>query len=176
MKRKFLLPLFIFIGFVGFLAIGLNRDPRYIPSPLVNKPAPEFSIAQLAEPDKSFSPSSMQGQVWVLNVWASWCTACREEHPSLLKLAASATAPLIGLDYKDARADALAVLKKEGNPYQLSAFDLSGRVGINYGVYGVPETYVIDKKGVIRFKHIGPINPELLEKTIYPLLTELKKS
>ena len=176
MKAKFLIPLALFVVLVVFLAIGLNRDPHELPSPLINKAAPAFDIPQLSEPNKTFSPSSMKGQVWVLNVWASWCVACRDEHPVLVELAKSQMAPVIGLDYKDQRADALAMLARQGNPYLLSAFDANGRVGIDYGVYGVPETYVIDKAGIIRFKHIGPITPAVLNQKIYPLLSELKKS
>ena len=176
MKAKFLIPLVLFIVLVIFLAIGLNRDPHEVPSPLINKPAPAFEAAQLSEPNKSFSPASMKGQVWILNVWASWCVACREEHPVLVELANSKMAPIIGLDYKDKRDDALAMLSRQGNPYLLSAFDANGRVGIDYGVYGVPETYVIDKAGIIRFKHIGPITMDLLNRKIYPLIGELQKS
>jgi cytochrome c biogenesis protein CcmG/thiol:disulfide interchange protein DsbE len=176
MKAKFLIPLLLFIALVVFLAIGLNRDPHEVPSPLINKPAPAFEVPQLAEPNKTFSPASMKGQVWILNVWASWCVACREEHPVLVELAKSQMAPVIGLDYKDKREDAMAMLAKQGNPYMLSAFDGNGRVGIDYGVYGVPETYIIDKAGVIRFKHIGPLTMDLLNQKIYPIVTELKKS
>ena len=176
MKVKFLLPLLLFIILVIFLAIGLNRDPQEVPSPLINKPAPAFEIPQLSDANQSFSPASMKGQVWILNVWASWCVACREEHPVLVELAKSKAAPIIGLDYKDKREDALAMLAMQGNPYLLSAFDSNGRVGIDYGVYGVPETYVIDKAGVIRFKHIGPITMNILNQKIYPLISELAKS
>ena len=176
MKAKFLIPLLIFVVLVGFLAIGLNRDPREVPSPLINKSAPAFEVSQLAQPSKTFSPASMKGQVWILNVWASWCVACREEHPVLVELAQSGKAPIIGLDYKDKREDALAMLERQGNPYVLSAFDANGRVGIDYGVYGVPETYVIDQAGIIRFKHIGPITTQILNQKIYPLLGDLKKS
>jgi cytochrome c biogenesis protein CcmG/thiol:disulfide interchange protein DsbE len=176
MKAKFLIPLILFVGLVVFLAIGLNRDPHEVPSPLINKPAPAFEVSQLADANKTFSPASMKGQVWILNVWASWCVACREEHPVLVELAKSQMAPVIGLDYKDQREDALAMLAKQGNPYSLSAFDGNGRVGIDYGVYGVPETYIIDKAGVIRFKHIGPLTMDLLNQKIYPMLSELKKS
>lgn len=175
MKAKFLIPLVLFVALVVFLAIGLNRDPHEVPSPLINKAAPAFEVPQLAEPNKTFSPESMKGQVWVLNVWASWCVACREEHPVLVELAKSQMAPVIGLDYKDKREDALAMLAKQGNPYVLSAFDGNGRVGIDYGVYGVPETYIIDKAGVIRFKHIGPLTMNLLNQKIYPKLSELKR-
>ncbi len=176
MKAKFLIPLLLFIVLIGFLAVGLNRDPHEVPSPLINKTAPAFEIAQLEEPNKTFSPASMKGQVWILNVWASWCVACREEHPVLVELARSQVAPLVGLDYKDKREDALAMLSRQGNPYLLSAYDANGRVGIDYGVYGVPETYVIDRTGVIRFKHIGPITTQVLNQKIYPLVSELKKS
>ena len=175
MKVKFLLPLLLFIVLVVFLAIGLNRDPQEVPSPLINKPAPAFEIPQLSDANQPFSPASMKGQVWILNVWASWCVACREEHPVLVELAKSKAAPIIGLDYKDKREDALAMLANQGNPYLLSAFDANGRVGIDYGVYGVPETYVIDKAGMIRFKHIGPITMNILNQKIYPLISERQK-
>jgi len=176
MRAEFLIPLLLFVVLVGFLAVGLNRDPHEVPSPLINKSAPAFEIAQLEQPNKTFSPASMKGQVWILNVWASWCVACREEHPVLVDLAKSEVAPVIGLDYKDKREDALAMLARQGNPYLLSAYDANGRVGIDYGVYGVPETYVIDRAGVIRFKHIGPITSQILNQKIYPLVSELKKS
>ncbi len=174
MKAKFLVPLLLFVILVGFLAVGLNRDPHEVPSPLIGKPAPAFELPQLADPQKTFSPESMKGKPWILNVWASWCVACREEHPVLVELGKLQVAPIIGLDYKDKREDAMTMLARQGNPYSLSAFDASGRVGIDYGVYGVPETYVIDKTGVIRFKHIGPITMDLLNKKIIPLLGELK--
>ncbi|MES2586085.1 MAG: DsbE family thiol:disulfide interchange protein [Pseudomonadota bacterium] len=174
MKAKFLIPLLLFVVLVGFLAVGLNRDPHEVPSPLIGKQAPAFELPQLADPQKTFSPESMKGKAWILNVWASWCVACREEHPVLVELGKLQVAPIIGLDYKDKRDDAMAMLTRQGNPYSLSAFDANGRVGIDYGVYGVPETYVIDKAGVIRFKHIGPITMELLNQKIIPLLGELK--
>ena len=174
MKAKFLIPLLLFVVLVGFLAVGLNRDPHEVPSPLIGKQAPAFELPQLADPQKTFSPESMKGKVWILNVWASWCVACREEHPVLVELGKLQIAPIIGLDYKDKRDDAMTMLARQGNPYVLSAFDANGRVGIDYGVYGVPETYVIDQAGVIRFKHIGPITMELLNKKMIPLLGELK--
>jgi len=174
MKAKFLIPLLLFMVLVGFLAVGLNRDPQEIPSPLVGKQAPAFELPQLADPKKNFSPESMKGQPWILNVWASWCVACREEHPVLVELGKLQVASIIGLDYKDKREDAMTMLALQGNPYLLSAFDANGRVGIDYGVYGVPETYVIDKAGVIRFKHIGPITMAVLNQKILPLLGELK--
>ena len=172
---KFLLPLAAFLVLVGFLAVGLNLNPREVPSPLVGKPAPAFELPQLAAPDKRFAPKDMQGKVWLLNVWASWCVSCRQEHPLLVELGKSGIVPIVGLNYKDQRADGLGWLRQHGDPYVLSAFDLDGRVGIDYGVYGVPETYVIDKAGVIRYKQIGPVTPEALEQKILPLVKELNK-
>ena len=173
--NRFLLPLGIFIVLVVFLAIGLNRDPREVPSPLVGKPAPAFALPLLHKPESSFAPKDMQGKVWLLNVWASWCVSCRQEHPILVELAKSGLVPIYGLNYKDPREDALKWLKQFGDPYTLSIVDAEGRVGIDYGVYGVPETYVIDKAGVIRYKQIGPVTQDALEKTILPLVKELQK-
>jgi cytochrome c biogenesis protein CcmG/thiol:disulfide interchange protein DsbE len=173
--RRALLPLAIFLILAGFLAIGLNRDPREVPSPLVDKPAPMFSLPQLADTTAKLSPADLRGQVWLFNVWASWCVACRIEHPLLVDLARQGTVPLIGLNYKDQRADALAWLKRHGDPYKLSVADTEGLVGIDYGVYGVPETFVIDKYGVIRHKHIGPVTPEALRDEILPLVAKLEK-
>ncbi len=176
MNAKTLIPLVLFAVLAGFLAVGLGLDPREVPSPLVDRPAPAFKIAQLEQSDAQFSPEDMKGKVWLFNVWASWCVACRQEHPVLMEFARAKVAPLIGLDYKDQRKDALGVLKRSGNPYDITAFDSDGRVGIDYGVYGVPESYVIDKAGVIRYKHIGPITMEAMEKTIIPLIQKLQKS
>lgn len=173
--NRFLLPLALFIGLVIFLAIGLGRDPHEVPSPLINKPAPAFQLPQLHEPAKTFSAQEMRGKVWLLNVWASWCFSCREEHPLLLDFARSGAVPLYGLNYKDQRNDAIAWLNELGNPYLLSAVDLDGRVGIDYGVYGAPETYLIDREGVIRFKHIGPLTPEVIQNKILPLARDLSK-
>jgi cytochrome c biogenesis protein CcmG/thiol:disulfide interchange protein DsbE len=175
MSRLVLIPLAVFIVLIALLAIGLGHDPHTVPSPLINKAAPDFQLAQLHEPKKSFTAKEMRGQVWLLNVWASWCVSCRDEHPLLVKLASSGTVPLYGLNYKDTREDALAWLEESGNPYLLSATDTDGRIGIEYGVYGVPETYLIDKEGVIRYKQIGPITPEILQKQILPKLAELSK-
>ena len=173
--NRFLLPLGIFVVLVVFLAIGLQLNPREIPSPLIDKPAPAFELPQLAEPGLKFSTADMKGKVWMFNVWASWCVSCREEHPVLVELAKSGIVPIYGLDYKDQRADADRWLKQFGNPYVLSAVDADGRVGIDYGVYGVPETYVIDKAGVIRYKQIGPLTPDALSAKILPLIRELQK-
>lgn len=172
--KRFLLPLAIFLVVVGFLAVGLTLNPREVPSPLVGKPAPAFTLPQLHEQDKAFSPADMTGQVWLLNVWASWCGGCKEEHPVLMRMAKTGVVPIYGMDYKDQRDEALTWLRQHGNPYPLTSVDEAGRVGINYGVYGVPETYVIDKQGVIRYKQIGPLDDELVAKTILPLVKELQ--
>ncbi|HEX9721055.1 MAG TPA: DsbE family thiol:disulfide interchange protein [Ramlibacter sp.] len=174
MKARFLIPLALFGVLVGFLAVGLQRDPREIPSPLVAKPAPAFKTQQLVMADQTFSPADMKGKVWMLNVWASWCVACKVEHPLLVEMQRSNVVPLIGLDYKDKRPDALKFLAQNGDPYNLSAMDGDGRIGIDYGVYGVPETFLIDRNGVIRHKQIGPITPDALQKTILPLIEKLK--
>ena len=173
--NRFLWPLIGFVILIVFLGIGLNLNPREVPSPFIGKPAPAFTLAQLAEPHKNFSPKDMQGKVWLLNVWASWCVSCREEHPVLMELAKTNVVPIVGLDYKDPRDDALRWLKQFGDPYLLSIADTEGRVGIDYGVYGVPETFVIDKAGVIRHKHIGPVTREALQEKILPLVRELQK-
>jgi cytochrome c biogenesis protein CcmG/thiol:disulfide interchange protein DsbE len=172
---RYLWPLGIFVVLVVFLGIGLTLNPREVPSPLVGKPAPPFELPRLHQPDQKFSPAEMKGKVWLLNVWASWCVSCREEHPVLVDLARSKSVPLYGLNYKDPRDDALRWLKQFGDPYDMSVADLDGRIGIDYGVYGVPETYVIDKAGIIRYKHIGPVNSEVLKKTVMPLIAELNK-
>jgi len=162
-----------FGALVVLLGVGLGLNPREVPSPLINKPAPAFSLPQLHEPGKTFSPADMRGKVWLLNVWASWCVSCRQEHPVLMELARSGALPIYGLNYKDGRDDGIAWLGKFGDPYKLSAFDLKGQVGIDYGVYGVPETYLIDKEGVIRYKHIGVLTPEIVRGKVLPLAKAL---
>jgi cytochrome c biogenesis protein CcmG/thiol:disulfide interchange protein DsbE len=170
---KFLFPLAVFLVLLVFFIVGLNRDPREVPSPLINKPAPTFKLPVLGAQGKTFSPEEMRGKVWLLNVWASWCVACREEHPMLLAMSQDKSVNLIGIDYKDTDDAGSDVLKQNGNPYQTVVTDADGRVGIDYGVYGVPETYVIDRQGVIRYKQIGPITEEALREKIIPLLNGL---
>ncbi|HUF81313.1 MAG TPA: DsbE family thiol:disulfide interchange protein, partial [Burkholderiales bacterium] len=157
------------------LGVGLSLNPREVPSPLIGKPAPAFELPLLHHPEKSFSPKEARGKVWVLNVWASWCAPCREEHPLMTALAKSGIAPVYGLNYKDRREDAIAWLKRYGDAYQLSVSDIEGRVGIDYGVYGVPETYVIDQQGVIRYKRVGPVTPAIVKEKITPLIAELNR-
>ncbi|HEX4583798.1 MAG TPA: DsbE family thiol:disulfide interchange protein [Burkholderiaceae bacterium] len=170
---RYLIPLAAFLVLSGFLFKGLWIDPHTVPSPLIDKPAPGFRLTQVADAGKTVSRDEMLGKVWLLNVWASWCVSCREEHPVLVEFAKSGTVPIYGLDYKDTRAEALKWLDQFGNPYEVSLFDPDGRVGIDYGVYGVPETYVIDKAGTIRYKQIGPITPEVLHEKILPLIRKL---
>jgi cytochrome c biogenesis protein CcmG/thiol:disulfide interchange protein DsbE len=172
---RYLIPLGLFLVLVVFLAIGLTRDPQELPSVLVNKPAPTFRLPQLKDPIRTFSAEDMRGKVWLLNIWASWCIACREEHPLLVEYAESGAVPILGLNYKDKRDDALAWLAEFGDPYQLSAVDLDGRVAIDYGVYGAPETYVIDKGGTIRLKHVGPVTRDVWSQKILPLVQELNR-
>jgi cytochrome c biogenesis protein CcmG/thiol:disulfide interchange protein DsbE len=172
---RFAIPLVLFILLVAFLAIGLRHDPHEVPSPLIDKPAPAFQLAQLRDPTQTFSAADMRGKVWLLNVWASWCITCRDEHPLLLQYARSGALPIYGLNYKDKREAALSWLGELGDPYVLSVSDTDGRVGIDYGVYGAPETYLIDRNGVIRFKQIGPVTPDIWQDKILPLAQKLNK-
>ena len=171
---RFLIPLAVFVVLVGFLWVGLSLKPREVPSPLIDKPAPAFVLSRLDNPQQSVTPSDLRGQVWLLNVWASWCVACLDEHPVLVEFSRSGALPIYGLNYKDSPDAAKAWLGKHGNPYTVSIVDADGRVGIDYGVYGVPETFLIDKEGVIRFKQIGPVTPEVLRDKILPLARQLQ--
>ena len=173
--KRFLLPLIVFAALVIFLGVGLNRDPREVPSPLVDKPAPDFSLTRLDDAGQTISNQQMRGQVWLLNVWASWCVACRSEHPVMVEFAKGHVIPVVGLNYKDQRPDAMAWLAQFGNPYQVSAFDDKGRVGIDFGVYGVPESFLIDKQGVIRYKQIGPMTQDVIQNKLLPLIAELNR-
>jgi cytochrome c biogenesis protein CcmG/thiol:disulfide interchange protein DsbE len=171
--KRYLWPLGVFVVLMGFLFTGLSLNPREVPSPLVNQPVPAFNLPTLAEPDRRMAPEHMLGQVWLLNVWASWCVACQLEHPVLVDMARSGAVNLIGLNYKDRRDLALGWLGKHGNPYQSTVSDTDGRVGLDFGVYGVPETYVIDRQGVIRHKHTGPVTAEVVRDTLLPLIKKL---
>ena len=175
MNSRLLWVLGLFAALVALLAAGLSLNPREVPSPLIGKPAPAFELPLLHQPDKTFASKGQAGKVWLLNVWASWCVGCREEHALLVDFARSGAAPLVGLNYKDKREDGLAWLKRYGDPYGFSFYDIEGKVGIDYGVYGVPETYVIDKRGIIRYKRIGAVTPEILEKNIVPLVKALQR-
>ena len=172
---RYIVPFVLFLVLAAFLYTGLSLNPREVPSPLIGKPAPQFTLPVLHEPTKQFSTQDMHGKVWLLNVWASWCASCKDEHPLLMALARQNIVPVYGIDYKDKPEDGKAWLAQGGNPYVLSVSDIEGRVGIDYGVYGVPETYVIDKQGVIQYKQIGPVTEQSLQDTILPLVTRLQK-
>ncbi len=170
------IPLVVFAVLVVFFGVGLLLDPSKVPSPLIDKPAPAFTLPQLHDASATISNSDMRGKVWLFNVWASWCVACRQEHPLLVDLARRNIVPIVGLNYKDERAAAIRWLQDLGDPYTVSGHDIEGRVGMDYGVYGVPETYVIDKQGFIRYKQIGPISPDVLNNDILPLVERLQKT
>lgn len=170
-----LLPLAIFVILLVFLAIGLTLDPREVPSPFIGKPAPAFALPQVLDEAKRLSVADLQGRVSLLNVWASWCVSCRQEHPLLLELAKRGLVPIYGLNYKDEREQAKAWLSRFGDPYTASAFDPDGKTGLDWGVYGVPETFVLDKRGIVRHKHTGPISEKALTEEILPLVTRLQQ-
>lgn len=173
---RYLVPLAIFFILVVFLFRGLSLDPKRVPSPLVGKPMPEFSLPRLKDPAATLSDSDLKGKVSVLNIWATWCVSCRAEHKVLLQLARDSTVDIYGLNYKDDRAAAQQWLRQLGDPYVANAFDADGRTGIDWGVYGAPETFIMDKQGTIRHKHIGPLTMDALNTTILPLLAELQAS
>ncbi len=170
---RYLIPLGVFVVLAIFLALGLTLEPRIVPSPLIGKPAPEFTLPQLKDASQQLGRKDLLGKVTLLNVWASWCVSCRHEHPLLVQLARTGRVNIYGLNYKDKREDGLRWLEQLGDPYIVSAFDEQGNVGIDYGVYGVPETYVIDKQGIIRHKVIGPVTNEIITTVILPLMKEL---
>lgn len=174
LKLKFMLPLIAFALLVALLFFGLSNDPRRVPSPLVNKPAPAFELPRLFETNKNFSPEMLKGKVWLLNIWASWCAGCRVEHPILNELATRKIIYMVGFNYKDTNKAAIAWLGQLGNPFSLVVTDQDGAAGFDYGVYGVPETFFIDKKGFIRYKHIGPISFKDLNEKIIPLIKILQ--
>ncbi len=171
---KYLTPLALFIVLAVFLGLGLKLNPRDIPSPLIDQPAPQFNLPVLGQKGRSLNNSQLLGEVWLLNVWASWCGSCRQEHPLFNQLAKQNIVNIIGLNYKDEPAAAQQWLAQLGNPYKLSVMDLEGRTGIDYGVYGVPETFVVDKKGIIRYKHTGPVSARDMQEILIPKIQQLK--
>jgi len=171
MKRW--LPLLIFAVLVGFFAKGLFLNPREVPSPFIGKPAPAFTLPVVGDAAKTFSPADMKGRVWLINVWAPWCVSCRQEHGVLMALSQSQPVPIVGLNWKDKEREAEQLLAQHGSPYLAVPDDLTGRVGIDYGVTGTPETYVVDKAGIIRMKHVGPITPEVWKEKFEAKLKEL---
>jgi cytochrome c biogenesis protein CcmG/thiol:disulfide interchange protein DsbE len=173
---RYLAPLAVFLVLAGFLFRGLSLDPKLVPSPLVGKPMPAFSLTRLKDPDATLGDADIRGEVSILNIWATWCVSCRAEHEVLLLLARSNKANIYGLNYKDERAAAQRWLQQLGDPYVANAFDEDGRVGIDWGVYGAPETFIIDRQGIVRHKHIGPLTVEILNEQILPLIDELQSS
>jgi cytochrome c biogenesis protein CcmG/thiol:disulfide interchange protein DsbE len=171
---RYLLPLALFLAMAGLLYRGLSIDPRLVPSPLIGKSAPAFSLARLEDPAATLSNADFKGQVSLLNVWATWCVSCRAEHQVLMQLSKSTDVAIYGLNYKDERPAALRWLQQFGDPYRANAFDADGRVGIDWGVYGTPETFIIDKQGVIRHKHTGPLTWDIVQHEIMPLVKQLQ--
>mgnify|MGYP001554978268 FL=1 len=171
--KRYLIPLALFIVLVVLLAVGLKLDPKHIASPFIGKPAPMFDLPILHNPQQHIKTADLQGQVWLLNVWASWCVSCRAEHEVVKRFVAMGMAPVYGLNYKDKPEDAKRWLNALGDPYQASLMDISGDAGIDWGVYGVPETFVIDKKGIVRFKQVGPVTNSIIDEKILPLVKEL---
>jgi cytochrome c biogenesis protein CcmG/thiol:disulfide interchange protein DsbE len=173
---RYLVPLGIFLVLVAFLYRGLGLDPKLVPSPLVGKPMPAFTLTRLQDPNATISDTDIKGKVALLNIWATWCVSCRAEHAALLELARTGKVDIYGLNYKDERAAAQQWLRQLGNPYVANAYDDTGRVGINWGVYGAPETFVIDSQGIIRHKHVGPLTTEVINEEILPLVAKLQTS
>jgi len=172
---KALVPLVLFLGLVALLFYGLGTDPRKVPSPLVGKPAPAFSLPALLDPGRTVSNADMEGKVTLLNVWFSSCVSCRAEHRELMRIAREGGVQIVGLNWKDDKGAAIQMLRQFGNPYSLIAVDEAGRVGIDWGVYGAPETFVVDPEGIIRYKQIGPIDSKVWEKTLRPLVEKIKE-
>jgi cytochrome c biogenesis protein CcmG/thiol:disulfide interchange protein DsbE len=171
---RYLAPLAIFALLVAFLYRGLSLDPKLVPSPLIGKPMPTFTLTRLDNPAATISDADFKGKVTLLNVWATWCVSCRQEHETLVQLAKTGQVDIYGLNYKDNREDAKRWLSRFGNPYVANAFDSDGRVGIDWGVYGAPETFIIDREGIIRHKHIGPLTIQIINDEILPLVAKLK--
>ena len=172
---KFLIPAAAFAVLSAFLLVGLWKDPREIPSPLIGKPAPGFELPRLHEPAQTWTPAQMTGQVWLLNVFASWCVPCLVEHPLLVQMSRDKVLPIVGFNYKDEPGAATAWLAKHGDPYAAVVADRTGSVAFDYGVYGVPESFLIDRTGTIRFKHVGPLTPEIVRDRLLPLARELAR-
>ncbi len=170
----YLLPLGLFVVLMVFFFYGLGLNPRLIPSPLIGQPTPEFALPKLSNPDELFKQTNLKGEVSLLNIWATWCTSCRQEHPVLMKIAKSNEVPIYGLYYKDVPELGVNWLKKYGNPYRENAVDEDGKVGIEWGAYGTPETFVIDQQGIIRHKHVGPISWHEWETELLPLINALR--
>ncbi|MFZ0791986.1 MAG: DsbE family thiol:disulfide interchange protein [Chromatiaceae bacterium] len=171
---SYLFPLGIFLALAALLFYGLGLDPRLVPSPLVGKPAPAFELESLTEPGKSISSDILKGRMSLVNVWASWCPSCRQEHAELVRIARESDVQMIGFNWKDERPAALEMLRRFGNPYVLSVYDPENQVGIDWGVYGAPETFVVDAEGVIRHKRVGPIDRKVWQEEIVPVIEQYR--
>jgi cytochrome c biogenesis protein CcmG/thiol:disulfide interchange protein DsbE len=174
MRARYLIPLGLFLVIVVFLAIGLQLNPRTVPSPFIGKPAPAFTVPNLMDPASTVSPAAMEGRVWLMNVWATWCPECWREHEYLVRLAREEGVAIVGLNWKDEPEEARSMLRRLGNPFVMVADDRDGSAGIDWGVYGAPETFIIDGAGVIRYKHVGALTPEVWKKDLEPLVRELE--
>ena len=171
---KFIVPFGLFAVLGAFLFVGLQRDPSYVPSPLIGKPAPQFSLPSLHDPSYPVSSTELQGRPWVLNVWGTWCGGCRQEHPVLMEIAKRGEIPLIGLDWKDDSAAALKWLSDLGDPYAAVAADAVGRTAIDWGVYGAPETFLISADGIVLYKHIAPMTMQVWMTEFLPRIEAAK--
>lgn len=168
--HRFATPLGIFLLLVVLLGVGLTLNPRRVPSPLVGTPVPAFDLTTVRDPDRRLTQDDLRGRVSLLNVWATWCVPCRDEHPVLVGIARRGEAVIYGLNYKDDRNEARSWLDALGNPYEKSGFDPDGRAGIDLGVYGVPETFIVDADGIIVYKHIGPIDDKIWRQQLHPMV------
>lgn len=169
---RFIVPLIAFAVLIPVLMIGLTRNPNELPSPLLQKPAPIFELPSLTDPAQTVGSASYAKQMALINVWATWCPGCRQEHGFLLELAEESDVPIFGLNWRDNRPDALRWLQTLGDPYVASAYDEDGRVGIDWGVYGAPETFLVDADGIVIHKHIAPLTREIWERDFVPLINE----
>ena len=170
-----LIPATIFAILVVFFWVGLSLDPSKVPSPLIDKPAPAFTLPTLRDAGTEITEQALRGQVSLLNVWATWCVGCRQEHDMLLTIAREGLVPIYGLNYKDERPNALNWLQQLGDPYEANAVDQSGEAAIDWGVYGAPETFLIDADGIVRYKHIGPLTPDVWREELRPRIENLKR-
>jgi len=173
--NRFLIPLLAVVIMIPILILGLGSDPSELPSQFIGKPAPEFSLPTLKDPSKTFSTADLKGQISLVNIWATWCGGCRTEHGFLMELARTNTIPIYAIDWRDNRPDALNFMQQLGNPYVMSGFDEDGRVGIDWGAYGAPETFLISAEGTVVYRFTGPLNRALWEQEFVPRIAELTK-
>ena len=167
---RFAIPIVVFLLLVVVFSFGLFNDPRELPSPFLGEPAPAFEVASLTEPERIVGSADYAGKMALVNVWATWCGGCRQEHGFLMQLARSGAIPIYGINWRDSRPEALGWLQQLGDPYEFSAFDADGRVGIDWGVYGAPETFLISADGIVLHKHLGPLNAAIWQEDFVPLI------